>query len=110
MNNFKDDILEAANGEEIIGIVIGDIGWGRGYSPEDKPEYKHIINKVITWDEALPILNYEYDDGFGSPDCHAITAWTANKVIFVSEYDGATEVVWIPRNPIEYEPTMYGGG
>lgn len=108
MSNFKDDILEAANGEEIIGIVIGDIE--REYHSKGKPEYKHIINKLITWDEALPILDYEYDTGFGAPDCQAITAWTANYVLFVDNYDGATSVVAMPRNPIEHAPIMPGGG
>lgn len=102
---FKDDILEAANGEPILAIVIGEFGWGY----RERVPLQVSTNQVLTWEEAASSLDYKYDDGFGAPDCHAITAWTENTVIFVVQYDGSTCVQTIPRNPIDHKPEMPGG-
>jgi hypothetical protein len=108
MSNFKDDILEAANGEPIEAIVIGEMGWG-DYKEENKPPYRHVLNKILSWDDALLLLDYEYDTGYGAPDCQAITAWTKNQVLFVVQYDGSTNIYSVPRSPIEHVPCMPGG-
>ena len=108
MSKFSQDILEVAGDEVIEAIVIGNMGWG-DYNSEGKPNYQEIIGKVLSWQEALQYLDYEYNDGFGAPDCHAVTAWTANKVIFVWQYDGSTGVTSVPRNPIAHMPEMPGG-
>ena len=108
MSNFKEDILEEAGNEVIESIVIGDMG-RNDYNDDGKPNYKDVNGKVLSWSDASPILDYEYDRGFGAPDCQAITAWTKSKVIFVYQYDGATGVVSVPRNPIEHNPNMPGG-
>lgn len=112
---FKDDILYAADGP-IIGIVIGAFGWGNIADDEGKSYREHhsvpknLRGVVLSWEFAQDLLDYSYDDGYGAPDCHAITAWTAERVISVSEYDGSTCVTWVPRNPVEHEPLMSGGG
>jgi hypothetical protein len=108
MTRFKDDILEVTDDEPIIAIVIGEMGWSN-YQEEGKPEWKHIVGKLISWKEAEPFLDYEYDTGYGAPDCQAIYAWTQNWIIFVTQYDGATWVSRIPRNPINCIPGMPGG-
>ena len=94
MANFKVDILKALNGEVIEAIVVGE----RDPWAEPRPENKR---KIQTWADVREQLDYEYDDGFGGPDCHAILVWTANRVIFVSEYDGSTCLRSVPRNPTE---------
>ena len=109
MSNFAQDILNKTNGEMIEGIVIGEMGWV-DYNDKGKPEYKKSIGKLLSWEEAIPILDYEYNNGFGAPDCQAITAWTKNRVIFVSEYDGSTTICHIPRNPVAHMPDMMPGG
>lgn len=38
----------------------------------------------------------------------AIHAWTENKVLFVYEYDGATQVLTIPRNPTPADVRLPG--
>jgi hypothetical protein len=109
MSNFKEDILEAA-GEPIEAIVIGAFGWD-GYEehvPPRVPDEKKGV--VLSWDEAAPMLNYEYDTGFGTPECHAIEAYTASRVIIVSTYDGSTSLTWVWRNPTPGNPSMPGGG
>ena len=105
---FATDIEKTA-GEPIIGIVIGEVGWGR-YIGGDTPDVSTVRGRVITWEEARPLLDYKYSAGFGAPECHSITAWTENFVIFVAQYDGATRVETVPRNPVDHAPTMPGGG
>ncbi len=108
MANFKRDILKAAGNEPIIAIVIGDYAWGAYGDQLTVPDEKRGV--VLTWDEAAPMLDYEYDTGLGAPECNAIHAWTADRVILVSEYDGATSLYSIPRNPVPEMPEMAGGG
>lgn len=105
---FKDNILEVAGKEEIIAIVIGEMGW-EDYNDKGKPEYKSVIGKLLTWKEAAPILDYSYNTGYGAPDCQAVIAWTETKVIFVVQYDGSTSIHSVPRNPVSHIPCMPGG-
>ena len=102
MSNLKVDLLRAANGEKIEAVVVGcapdDLdGWDQTYPP-------------MSWDEAAPLLDYEFDSGFGCVECHAVYAWTASLVLFVTNYDGHTYVNFIPRNPQDCTPHMPGGG
>ena len=109
MSNFKDDILEAAAGELIVGAVIGVMDWG-DYHSDKVPQYElQPKNKLLSWEEALPLLDYEYNTSYGAPECNAVYVWTENNVIFVSQYDGATSLHAIPRNPKDAAPEMPGG-
>ena len=102
MANLINWITEAAGGETVEAIVVGKKGWTNN---DPVP----IFGKVVSWEIAKPLLDYEFNDGYGSPQCHAITVWTETKVIFVDQYDGATNIRWIPRNPIDHDPIMPGG-
>ena len=88
MANFKQDILEAANGETIEAFVGGPF-------------------KVPTTDiaAALAAMDYEYEAGFGSMDCDDITFWTVKHVFYIHEYDGSTAIHSVPRNPEFYKET-----
>ena len=106
---LKQWIEEEAKGEPIEGVVIGEMGWG-GFGSEKVPMYKECPkNVLLAWEEAVPFISYEFDDGFGAPECQAVTAWTRSKVISVSQYDGSTSVYSLPRHPIDHEPNMVGG-
>ena len=95
MCNFKDDILEAACGEPIEAIAVSiSRGWSAGRQPD-----RDLGASPVPWEIAAPVLDYEYDNGFGGQDCHDIHAWTATRVLFVHEYDGATSVESVPRHP-----------
>ncbi len=95
---FAEDIEEAAAGEPIDAVVIGTRG---DHWLDEEPQEPQA---VLSWNEARPRLNYEYDDGYGGADCHAIYAWTPSRVLFVHEYDGSTTVTSVPRNPEAGKP------
>ena len=102
MANLKQWVLKNADPKTIEGVVIGDKDWG-----DDNAVPK---GSVLSWEEAEKYLDYEFDAGYGCVDCHAIYVWTPTVILFVSRYDGATEMNAIPRNPACEMPIMPGGG
>lgn len=104
-NTFAQDIESVlSEGEEIESIVILDslsCSWDKK-DPRDTPELLVSIGKILLWKDMRHLLDYPYNDGFGSMDCHDIVAWTPTKVIYIHEYDGSTSINYIPRNPIDY--------
>jgi len=118
MSTFAEDIEQAAGGaERIEAVVIGPFGLGSidddddlyGQRDDQKiPRDK--LGRVLSWREARPLLDYDYDAGFGAPDCHAVYVWTADEVLWVTQYDGATAIDSAPRNPRDCIPYMPGGG
>ena len=100
-NSFAEDIEAALAPEEPLFAVIGAKGWS--YKVDGEPV-------VREWRDVRQKLDYQYDDGYGSPDCHAVYVWSETQVAFVSQYDGSTNVCVIPRNPEDGEPSMPGGG
>jgi len=115
MHNFKEDILKAAKGEPIQAVVIGERFKTFRREVHELPEdptddLTYFPNSVMPWWEAEEILDYSYDDDYGAPDCHAITAWTPSRVLFICTYDGSTWVASVPRNPTDHSPILHGGG
>lgn len=109
MANLVKWIIEAAAGEPVEAVVIGEMGWGY-YGSEDVPGYADQPRGVVlTWDEARPFIDYVFNSDYGYPGCNAINAWTASRVIFVVQYDGSTRCTWVPRNPEPLIPEMPGG-
>ena len=105
MANQKAMIEEAAGGEDIEAIVIGEhYNDENKYTGKEPARHPDKLNRVLSWADAAPILDEEYDSGYGGADCYPITAWTASRVIYVAEYDGATGVSWKPRHPIDHAP------
>ena len=109
-HNFADDIMEAAASEAIEAVVIGNFGCGNDYDQNATPQQIAGDKRgvLLSWDEARRLLSYPYDSDYGVADCHAIYAWTANRVIYVLEYDGSTQVKSVPRNPVAAYPSMSG--
>lgn len=107
MSNFAQDI-EAEAGAPIEAVVIGEHGWG-GTSDEPARPRPARRGVVLTWDEARSMLDYEYSTGYGAPECDAIRVWTASKVLWVTQYDGATRLSSALRNPVDHVPDMPGG-
>jgi len=88
----------------ILGVVIG---WDARELRSNRGNFEQ-YGKLITWNLARPILDYEYDSGYGGADCHAVYAWTETQVIFVTEYDGSTSLAEVPRNPTPCKPNFNG--
>ena len=110
MANLVQWILEVAEGEPVLGVVIGEMGWG-DYGSENVPNYEQIPKgKVLPWEEAKRWLDYEFDRGYGAPKCNAVYVWTTTKVIAITQYDGATSPFCVPRNPVDIMPSMPGTG
>lgn len=110
MPTLRDWILRMADGEPVDGVVIGEMGWG-DYGSERVPNYaEQPRDQLLTWDQALSFIQYEFDDGYGAPSCNKIYAWTKSWVISVCQYDGSTYPFRIPRNPRACVPDMVGGG
>ncbi len=108
MATFAEDIEECA-GEPIYYVVISPER--RKYKEYDYEDETRPIRPPWTWAEARQSLNYYYKNGGGhgdversGQDCHSIYAWSANWIVFVSEYDGITDLERIPRNPTDCSP------
>lgn len=121
MSAYK-ELIEAANGaENIEGIVFGAWGWGSmpaepygdyeyEFGEPKEPIPPEMRGRVLTWEEAEPYLhNWSCYGGYGSPSCYAITVWTADRVLFITQYDGSTRINEVPRHPIDHNPHMPGG-
>ena len=72
---------------------------------DTQPDY---VGKILSWDTARVILDYEYNNGYGGADCHAVYVLTETQVLFVGEYDGSTGISQVPRNPTEGTPAFSG--
>lgn len=96
MTNLKKSFEDAAaaSGDKLLVAVVGwhddaDERWGN-YTKQFPVE---------PWADASKKIDYEYDSGFGGADCHAVVAWGERYVYYVHEYDGATGIQKMPRNP-----------
>lgn len=106
---FASDIQSQLLGADVEAVVIGEFGWGGGYKEEGKEIPADKTGVPLSWAEAYPLLDYDYDEGYGAPECHAIAVYTADQIVSVSQYDGATNFFTIPRHPGNFQPDMPGG-
>lgn len=95
-STFAEDILEKAGHEPIEAISVSK---RRGSYWRDEDSDHDLGQSPVSWEAAFPVLNYQYGKGYGSQDCHDFWAWTATRVLFVHEYDGATWIASAPRFP-----------
>lgn len=97
------EALEAGFGEPIEAMVVGQHDDVR-YCEEPKPDE----GVVLTREDGLKKVDQEYDNGYGGAECFPFYAWTASRVFWVAEYDGATGIAWAPRNPVAIMPEFSG--
>jgi len=107
MANHKTRLLafEAETGEVIEAIVVG-IHYNREWQCDGSEKPRADENIVLDRDTGLAKLDEEYNDGYGGADCYPFYAWSRSWVALVSEYDGATGVTYIPRNPTPVSPSF----
>jgi len=80
-------------------------------------------NKWPGWDDQIsskliknqdPILEEEFDDGFGSPQCPRYIAEDSRALYFPEQYDGSTSPCMVFKDITKYldinNPTPYPGG
>jgi|ETNvirnome_2_130_1030620.scaffolds.fasta_scaffold00320_28 hypothetical protein len=108
--NLKESLLAVAGEEPILKIVIGDKERWRFLNTDENP-WPEYISKLLSWEEAKEIVDYDFDSGFGGTESHPIMAWTQTRVIFSVCYDGSEWLASAPRNPTDgITPQHYGGG
>jgi hypothetical protein len=100
MANLAKDLetATAALGETIESCVLGthyNLMCQKGDGADKAPR-----KQILTWEAARPWLDEEYSNGFGGADCRPFFAYTQKWVWFVHEYDGATGICRVPRNPM----------
>ena len=101
--NAKKEILKLANGEKILAISLGPKG-------NDECARQIFFKGPEQVQDALDILDFEFDAGFGGENGFAVLVWSETKVIFKQTYDGSESYVAIPRNPDkEIMPRGFGG-
>jgi hypothetical protein len=104
--NFLKDIEEHLAGESVEAVVVDPLD--RWSSHRQARDAGITFGVPVPWEQAKGWFDYEYDDGYGGSDCHPVYIWTATRVLFVVEYDGATSMASVPRCPTVCEPEMNG--
>ena len=81
-------------------VILGVVGGG-GATPEQLiPEWdRQPRGKLLTWRDARPWLDYEFDRTYGLGYCNDVRVWTKDHVYFVQEYDGLAWIDKIDRHP-----------
>ena len=109
MATLREWIEKYTDGEPIEAVMLGAFGWD-GFEQPAGLVLDGVKGKVLSLEEAIPYISYEFDDGFGIPECSAIVAYTKTWIISVSQYEGSTSPFRIARNPYDgFVPTMPGG-
>ena len=111
MTTAYTELMESLHaGETVEAIVFGEWGWGDGYcEPKPPPIPTDKQGVLLTLEEAKPLMQeWQFDTGFGSPDCYPVYIWTSARVFWAAEYDGSTRLVSIPRAPEAIMPGMSG--
>ncbi len=103
MRNFLKDIQDTLENQTVEAVqfitLLDDVGWFKN-ATSDPRNNNIILGKLYTWEEAKPLLDYEYNAGYGGMDCHGIYIWTPQSVLIIHEYDGSTWPELIPRHPV----------
>lgn len=105
MANIKKwlEAFESETGEKIEAVVIGmhDNDPKRWSPSRVAPSTE---GKVLSREDGMAILDEEYNNGYGGADCYPMYAWSKSWVCFIGEYDGATGLSRVPRNPVDCNP------
>lgn len=106
------DNFTKETGEEVEVVCLGG---GRWYTDEKDAPYsgwpEYPVRTVTPIADLNPsVLDHAFDDGYGGTDSPNLCAWSPSFVVFSDQYDGAESIQWVPRNPIDHDPTRPGDG
>jgi hypothetical protein len=122
MSAIEELMIEMQDDETVEKIVFGPWGWGSapvdgeswkpGYGEPDPPPVPFDKRGVLlSLEEAAHMMqSWHFGGGYGAPNCYATYIWTNKRILWVTNYDGATKLDWVPRSPIATMPYMPGGG
>jgi hypothetical protein len=63
-----------------------------------------LIGISLTWEQARPLLDYKYNRGYGTIDCHEVIIYTDSMITYNYGYDGLVLLRQLPRSPLHYIP------
>lgn len=92
----------------IVYQPVTEDAWCPGWAGDDEFLPPRIIPR------NHPILDEEFDNGYGAPECPRIVAEDKERVYFPVQHDGATWLVYVYKDVRKYveksEETPYPGG
>lgn len=101
MARLVDWIKDLAADEAVEAVVLGaDEGF--------RTQHGQPQGVVLSWEEAVPHLQYEFHEGLEHGGCNAFTAWTKSWVIAVARHGDSLAPFRLPRVPTEHAPRMPG--
>lgn len=69
-----------------------------------------ICNKLYSsLDKAKELLDYKFDDSWGTAEGPAFVLWTEDNIYFPVTYDGSEWIEKLPRDPCPLEYSHIGG-
>lgn len=107
---YKELKKELDEDEVIEGISFGDWGWGGYHEPDPPPVPKDKRGITLSEKEARPFMKgWKLYCGYGAPLAYAMYVWTNKRVMWITQYDGSTNIDSMPRHPSNCEVDMPGG-
>jgi hypothetical protein len=109
-----DELIEALQpGEQVEAVLFGhwdDSDWDESpVEPGGVP--REMRGVLLTLEQARPLMqSWNIRGGYGCAECYALNVWTDRRVLFITQYDGATTLDYVPRNPTACIPAIFGGG
>lgn len=96
MANIVEWVMKHADVKDIEGVCM---------------QPRHVRNRggirhVLSWEQAKPLLDFDFDDGLGEEGCDAVYVWTKKSILFVTDYDGKRSMACLPRNPAACRPIL----
>ena len=101
MNAYQEiqDYME--KGEQIENLMfIRDWGFFRWTPSVPVPDT--LFGRIIMLEDAKKyMLDWQFSTGHGDTQGYNMNVWTNKRVIYVNEYDNATSLAYVLRNPIK---------
>lgn len=97
-NTFSYDIQQAVGDDTIIACTWSPFD-GAFYPDKKFRPADDLAGTLVFYEKTLEVMNYTYDSGFGSMDCHDLKMWSEEYVYYIHEYDGSTSIAKLLRNP-----------